>query len=168
MTISEKKHCHFCGGILEERFTEGRNRKYCVRCAGPIYENPVPATCTIVVDENRRILLVKRSVEPKIGSWCLPGGFMELDETPEQGALRELKEETGLSGKIKLLLGVRANPSPMYQTVLMTGYLVHDFTGNPIAGDDASQVKWFPVDNLPEIAFDSHSHFISIYNSAKL
>lgn len=168
MTISEKKYCYFCGGILEERFTEGRNRKYCVRCAGPIYENPVPATCTIVADENRRILLVKRSVEPKIGFWCLPGGFMELDETPEQGALRELKEETGLSGKIKLLLGVRANPSPMYQTVLMIGYLVHDFTGNPIAGDDASQVKWFPVDNLPVIAFESHRHFISIYNSAKL
>jgi 8-oxo-dGTP diphosphatase len=168
LTINEKKYCHFCGNILEVRFTEGRNRKYCVRCAGPIYENPVPATCTIVADENKNILLVKRSVEPKIGFWCLPGGFMELDETPEQSALRELKEETGLSGTIKLLLGVRSNPSPMYQTVHMTGYLVYDFTGNPVAGDDASEVKWFSVDNLPEIAFDSHRHFIDIYLSANL
>ena len=168
MTINEKKYCHFCGGDLEVRFVEGRDRKYCVRCAGPIYENPVPATCTIVADENRRILLVKRSVEPKKGYWCLPGGFMELNETPELCALRELKEETGLSGTIKLLLGVRANPSPMYQTVHMTGYLVKEFNGQPIAGDDADEVRWFHVDSLPEIAFNSHRHFISIYISANL
>jgi len=139
-----------------------------VRCAGPIYENPVPATCTIVADGEKRILLVKRSVEPKKGYWCLPGGFMELDETPEQCALRELREETGLSGKIKLLLGVRANPSPMYHTVHMTGYLVNEFSGTPVAGDDADEVKWFSIHALPEIAFDSHRHFISIYISANL
>jgi ADP-ribose pyrophosphatase YjhB (NUDIX family) len=121
-----------------------------------------------VADEEKRILLVKRSVEPKKGYWCLPGGFMELDETPEQCALRELKEETGLSGKIKLLLGVRANPSPMYHTVHMTGYLVNEFSGTPVAGDDADQVKWFSINDLPEIAFDSHRHFISIYISGNL
>ena len=91
---------------------------------------------------------------------------MELDETPEQGALRELKEETGLSGKIHLLLGVRTNPSPMYGTVCMIGYLIRQYSGKPVAGDDASHVRWFHIDNLPEIAFESHRHFINIYHSS--
>ncbi|MBW1892207.1 MAG: NUDIX hydrolase [Deltaproteobacteria bacterium] len=166
--MKQKKYCYFCGTELEERFTEGRIRKYCVRCAGPLYENPVPATCIIVADKNGKILLVKRSVEPKEGFWCLPGGFMELDETPEQGALRELKEETGLSGKIHLLLGVRTNPSPMYGTVYMTGYFIRQYSGKPVAGDDASDVRWFNIDELPEVAFESHRHFIDIYHSSNI
>ena len=164
LTIKQKQYCHFCGTPLEDRFTEGRLRKYCDSCEEPIYENPIPATCTIVEDKNGKILLVKRSVEPKKGFWCLPGGFMELDETPEKSALRELREETGISGKIHLLLGVRANPSPMYGTVFMTGFLVRDYSGKPVAGDDASDVRWFDIANLPEIAFESHKHFIKMYS----
>jgi ADP-ribose pyrophosphatase YjhB (NUDIX family) len=85
---------------------------------------------------------------------------MELGETPEQAALRELEEETGLSGKIDMLLGVTANQSSQYETVLMVGYLVKDYSGAPIAGDDASDAAYFHIDELPEIAFESHKKFI--------
>ena len=141
-------------------------RLFCEHCNEPIYENPIPATCLVVVDNMDRVFLVKRSVEPKKGYWCLPGGFMELGETPEKAALRELKEETGLSGRIDMLLGVSSNSSAQYHTVLMIGYLVKNFTGNPIAGDDADEVACFHYAELPEIAFESHLRFIRIYYTA--
>ena len=164
--MREKKYCPYCRTGLVEKFCEGALRRYCNRCNEPVYENPLPATCLVVVDNKDRVLLVKRSVEPKKGFWCLPGGFMELGETPEQGALRELKEETGLAGRIDMLLGVLANPSAQYHTVLMVGYLVKSYSGNLIAGDDANDVAHFYYNALPEIAFESHSSFIRMYYAA--
>ena len=164
--MRKKTNCHYCGTGLIEKFCEGALRLFCNRCKEPIYENPLPATCLVVVDSKDRVLLVKRSVEPKKGSWCLPGGFMELGETPEQAALRELKEETGLTGRIEMLLGVYANPSVLYHTVLMVGYLVKSYSGTLIAGDDAIDAAFFNYDRLPEIAFESHINFIRIYNAA--
>jgi 8-oxo-dGTP diphosphatase len=109
------------------------------------------------------VLLVKRSVEPKKGFWCLPGGFMELDENPEHAALRELAEETGLKGRIDMLLGVSSNPSAQYHTVLMVGYLVKSYSGSLLAGDDAKDVHFFNFNELPDIAFKSHASFIRMY-----
>jgi len=145
---------------------EGSLRLFCEQCNEPLYENPIPATCLVVVDKRNRVLLVKRSVEPKKGFWCLPGGFMELGEAPEKSALRELKEETGLSGQINMLLGVSSNPSAQYHTVLMVGFLVKSYTGTLVAGDDADDAASFYYDELPEIAFESHAKFIRIYYAA--
>ena len=89
---------------------------------------------------------------------------MELGETPEQAALRELREETGLCGQIERLLGVSANPSDQYDTVLMVGYLVKRSAGRVQAGDDASAAAYFRFHQLPEIAFESHRRFIASYS----
>lgn len=107
-----------------------------------------------------RILLVQRNVDPKKGFWCLPGGFIELGESPENAALRELHEETGLTGQINKLLGVTTNPSRAYNSVLLVGYWVTSVSGILKPGDDASDAAYFPIDKLPEIAFDSHIKFI--------
>lgn len=127
--LKEKKFCHFCGFELQKKIIDGRKRLYCSVCKEPLYENPVPASCCVVVDQDKRVLLVQRSVEPKIGMWCLPGGFMEIGETPEETALRELNEETGVNGKISNILGVLSHPSVLYGTVSITGYSVEKFTG---------------------------------------
>ncbi|MFH2066692.1 MAG: NUDIX hydrolase [Pseudomonadota bacterium] len=161
-----KRFCHYCGNRLVDQHIEGKVRRYCKACKKPIYENPVPATCVVVADSQNKIWLVKRSVEPKIGYWCLPGGFMELDETPEEAALRELKEETNIDGKLEILLGISMNPSAGYGSVLMAGYLVLDYSGEPLAGDDAADIACFHPDELPEIAFQSHERFIRIFLAA--
>ncbi|NNF99582.1 MAG: NUDIX domain-containing protein [Desulfobacteraceae bacterium] len=161
--MKTKTNCPYCGATLTTRFTEGRDRRYCDQCRTPIYENPIPATCLVVVDSDDRVLLVKRGVEPKIGMWCLPGGFMELDETPENAAFRELSEETGLSAANAKLLGVTSMPNDQYHTVLMIGYLVTKYRGLPAAGDDATDLAFFDSDDLPEVAFQSHKEFIEAY-----
>ena len=155
-----KQFCHFCSGALKRKFIEGRERLYCAACNQPIYENPVPATCVVVTSKQSHLLLVKRNVDPKIGWWCLPGGFMEMGETPEMAALRELKEETGISGRIDRLIGVCSDKSPQYHTVLMIGYLAEHNGGKPSPGDDAEEVRWFPFTEIPPIAFTSHTYFI--------
>ena len=88
--MRKKTFCHYCGTRLTEKICEGSLRLFCEHCDEPIYENPIPATCLVVVDNSDRVLLVKRSVEPKKGFWCLPGGFMELGESPEK-AIERLK-----------------------------------------------------------------------------
>jgi len=161
--MRKKTFCPYCGTRLTEKICEGSLRLFCEHCDEPIYENPIPASCLVVVDNRNRVLLVKRSVAPKKGFWCLPGGFMELGESPEKAALRELKEETGLSGRIEMLLGVSSNPSALYHTVLMVGYLIRQYTGTLIAGDDAEDAGYYHYDELPEIAFESHERFIRMY-----
>ena len=165
MEKTTKQFCHFCALPLENRHVEGRMRLYCTRCQRPIYENPVPAACVVLVDDHKRLLLVKRRVAPKSGMWCLPGGFVECGETPERAAIRELQEETGLKGRINTLIGVTTSPGTLYQSILLVGYLVTCFSGSATAGDDASDVNFFDKDNLPDVAFESHQSFIRIYYS---
>lgn len=166
--MEEKKFCHFCGFRLEKKFIEGKVRLFCKVCNQPLYENPVPASCCVVTDKQGEILLVKRGVPPKIGMWCLPGGFMEIGESPEETALRELEEETGIKGKISNLLGVIAHPSALYGTVSITGFAVQSFSGNIYPGDDALECNFFPYEDLPEIAFDSHLSFIRTFMAGYL
>jgi 8-oxo-dGTP diphosphatase len=165
MELKTKRFCHFCAQALEERHIEGRMRLYCARCQEPIYENPVPAACVVLIDDQQRLLLVKRKVAPKEGRWCLPGGFIECGETTEQAAIRELREETGLSGRINTLIGVTTSPGTLYKSILLVGYLITCFSGSATAGDDASAVAFFNLDQMPEIAFESHSAFIRLYYS---
>jgi ADP-ribose pyrophosphatase YjhB (NUDIX family) len=161
--MRQKRFCHFCATPLERRQVEGRDRLYCTTCGRPLYENPIPATCLVVADDAERVLLVKRNVEPEIGAWCLPGGFVELGERPEEAALRELREETGLEGTVELLLGVAAQSSRQYHTVLIAGYLVRRYSGTAAAGDDASDVAFFGREEMPGIPFRSHRGFVEAY-----
>jgi ADP-ribose pyrophosphatase YjhB (NUDIX family) len=164
--MREKSHCPYCGSVLAERVVERSLRKCCDTCHEVLYDNPVPAVCAVVADHGDRILLVRRGVPPKVGFWCLPGGFMELDESPEEAALRELREETGVTGRIVRLLGLRATPSRIYRSVLLAGYLVLPQGGEAAPGSDALEVGWFTVEGLPEIAFESHRTFIRQFSTA--
>ena len=159
--MNEKRYCARCGGHLEERMAEGRPRKVCTSCGAVAYENPIPATA-VVCFRGETVLLVRRSQPPRVGDWCLPGGFLEMDELPAQGALRELREETGLKGgDDPTLLGLEISPNALYGEVLLAGYearIAADET--PVAGDDSSEAAFFSVTDHPELAFASHQRIL--------
>ncbi len=150
-----KEYCPYCRESLLNKIIDNKSRLFCKICNEVIYENPIPATASIIIDNNN-ILLVKRKYDPKKGDWCLPGGFIELGETPESACLRELKEETGLNGKIDTIINALHSNSSLYDSVIVIGYLIKDVKGNIIAGDDAEEVAYFDFKNMPLLAFKSH------------
>jgi ADP-ribose pyrophosphatase YjhB (NUDIX family) len=149
-----------CGGKLERIAHGNRMRLYCLRCDKIQYENPLPATAVVVFDGGNRLLLVKRGMEPGKGEWSLPGGFVELDETPGEGAVRELAEETGVQGEVEQLIDCVYEDSPFYGPLIIIGYQLSSQGGALRPGDDAAEVKYFHLDDLPPIAFASHQAII--------
>ena len=153
------KNFHFCprcGAHLKEENHHGRIRLVCPKCEFIFYQNPVPAAGVILLPGNS-VLLVKRKFEPRAGMWSLPAGFMEYGETVEETAVRELKEETNLDIKLTRLFGVYTGcDDPRNQAVLIV-YKGEIVGGELRPGDDASEVNFFLLTNLPKnIAFEAH------------
>lgn len=132
------------------------NAKYCYRYPHPA----VTADCVIFGfdGEHLKILLVERGVEPYLGQWALPGGFMNIDETIEQTAQRELREETGLERvfmqQFKVYSTVDRDPRERVVTVAFVALVRHSDFQKVSGGDDARLAAWFNIDQLPPLAFD--------------
>ena len=154
--MKEVKYCLYCGELLEEKTIEGKIRKYCPHCGYVHYINPIPIVA-IVVRDNGKILLVKRGIEPEKGRWTLPGGYVDDDESPEEAAKRELKEETNLDSDEMRLITMVSTLSDISGPVLMLGYEALKFKGDIKAGDDAVAVEFRMINNLEkDVAFYSH------------
>ncbi len=160
--MDKKRYCPFCGTPTEVKKEDNHTYRYCPNCKRNLYDNPVPAVAIAVLDENGKILLVKRGVEPGLGKWSLPGGYINLGETPHQACIRELYEETNLRANNLKLVGVYNQESSIYDYVLLVGYLAYNVKGEAIAGDDAVDLGFFSPDDLPEIAFWSHRAIIEV------
>jgi 8-oxo-dGTP diphosphatase len=104
----------------------------------------------------RRVLLVQRRSSPFAGRWALPGGFVEKDEQVTAAAARELAEETGLHVDALELLGVYDTPGrdPRGWTVSVVYIARLEDTPEVLGADDASDARWFALDELPALAFD--------------
>jgi 8-oxo-dGTP diphosphatase len=107
-------------------------------------------------DPPSSVLLIERGGEPFAGSWALPGGFVEGDERVASAAARELREETGVEAGSMQLLGVYDTPGrdPRGPTVSVVFVMRADEELEAGGADDAADARWFPLDALPELAFD--------------
>ena len=124
------------------------------------YDYPRPAVtadCIVMTrDNDPKVLLIERGHEPFKGCWAFPGGFMNMDETTEQCAIRELEEETGLKITDIQQLGAysKVDRDPRGRTITVA-YLAFVDKPLPVKGqDDAAKAQWFSVKNLPKLAFD--------------
>jgi len=158
--MNVKKFCSYCGQKVIERTVEGRVHSCCQKCDRIHYDNPFPAVAALVLNQDNQLLLVKRSVEPARGKWCLPGGFIEIDESIEEAVLRELEEETGLRGEINGLVDFFSQRSEHYGAIIIFGYRVKILGGELKAGDDAQEAGFFNFDSFPPLAFLSHQKLI--------
>lgn len=126
------------------------------------YKYPHPSVttdCVVFGYDGKRLglLLIERGGEPYRGCWALPGGFLQMDETVEEGAARELLEETGVKDicleQFHVFSAVNRDPRERILSVAFLA-LVRKSDCRVIAGDDAARAEWFDVDKLPSLAFD--------------
>ena len=160
--------CSNCGENNKFGKQDGHNRFYCPYCYTIHYENPKP-TATLICPKNNSILLVKRAKDPGKGLWGLPGGFIEKGETLEEGATRELLEETNLKGKVKQILGTCSHFNTIFGDILLIGIEILICGWSQIkAGDDATEATLFPLADLPDLAFPCYDNIVEMYRHRKV
>ena len=124
------------------------------------YKYPRPAVtadCIVITKEAEpKVLLIQRGNEPFKGCWAFPGGFMDMDETTEQCAIRELNEETGLAVTDLQQIGAysKVDRDPRGRSITVAYLTIIDAPVEVTGQDDAAKAQWFPLSALPELAFD--------------
>mgnify|MGYP000022825261 CR=1 FL=1 len=155
------KFCPKCGGKLANKKVLGRSRLVCENCNFIFYQDPKPTVGVFIVDNNK-VLLAKRAVAPFKGWWDSIGGFMEEGETPQETAVRETKEETGLDVELIDILGVGRDKYEEQYTVPIA-FLGKIVDGKPKPADDVEELEWFPLDDLPKnISFAGNKKALAI------
>ena len=147
-------HCSRCGAALRLGMVPGedRERLACVACGFVAYVNPrLVVTCLPVTDKGE-VMLLRRGTEPGRGLWAQPGGFMEVDETVEAGAVRETLEETGLLVETSRIVGLYTRPEAAIVVIAFEARIVG---GAVTRTPEALEVRPFRPDAIPwpEIAF---------------
>jgi 8-oxo-dGTP diphosphatase len=151
----ELNFCPCCGAPMTDRFIFGRTRRACTSCGFVFFREPKLAVGALV-EQDGKALLVRRAVDPKLGYWCLPAGYVEYDEGPVAAVLREVKEETGVVIHVTGLMAafhVRSDPRGMGVIIV---YRAVPVDGTLAPGDDASDARFFAPEELPRnLAFAS-------------
>lgn len=140
------KFCAQCGTELTTRGESGRERPACPKCGYIVYRNPTPVGL-VVATRDDRLLLVHRRHAPLAGYWAPPAGYIEIDESLEEGAARETKEETGLDVVVDKLLKVysRANIG-----IFLIAFAARVVGGEITAAEDeVDAMRFFARDELP-------------------
>ena len=163
----EWNHCPICSQTLEPADDGQSVRPYCAQCRRFYYSNPIPAACCFLTNERDELLLVQRSVEPRKGLWTLPGGFIELGETTEEAALRELQEETGLVGRNPRLFGASTRAGKMTGGIIVLAYIVEEWEGDMTPMTDAMDLGFFSPEARPQLAFEVHMELVKRYDELR-
>lgn len=135
---------------------EGRERSQCPTCAFVLFENPSCAAAGLVIDTQRRVLLVRRAIPPYQGSWALPAGYQELDEHLRDTASREVFEESGIQVEVLDLFDLLFITEDPRKPANLAVYLCRPIGGELQAGHDALEAAWFDLDGLPaDLGFEN-------------
>ncbi|HIQ12347.1 MAG TPA: NUDIX domain-containing protein [Caldilineales bacterium] len=151
--MEQYRFCPLCGHKLEVRHLFGADRGWCPACDFIHFRDPKLAVGALIVADGY-VLLVRRGVVPRKGYWAMPSGFVEYDEQPRPALTREIREETGLEAEVGGIIDVY----PIMDTNKKGAFLLFEariIGGELKPGDDVSEVRWFPIDDIPweEMAF---------------
>ena len=149
------KFCSQCGYALEKKFIseESRERLACANCGVIVYLNP-KIVGGVIPDQDGRIFLLKRGIEPAKGAWTFPAGFIELGESVAEGAIRETKEEIGLDILIENILGVYSYSDAAVAIVVYRAKVEGGLVQTCL---ESSEIKLFSPSEIPwdRLAFKS-------------
>jgi 8-oxo-dGTP diphosphatase len=150
------RYCPVCGGPLESRVLKATEPKrlVCETCGFVFYLDPKLAVGTIITDDEGRIVLVRRAIEPGYGKWVFPGGYVDRGEEVQLAAVREAREECGLDVRIERLLNIYSYPG---RAPVIVVYIAHLIGGCLSCDDEGLEARFFEKTAIPwdELAFRS-------------
>jgi ADP-ribose pyrophosphatase YjhB (NUDIX family) len=150
------RFCSRCGTALSFGPIEGeeRDRLACPNCGFVFYVNPRLVVTTLPITERGEVMLIRRGIEPGYGMWAQPGGFLEIDETVRDAAIRETLEETGLQVEPGRIIGLY---SRVQAAVVVIAFEARIVAGEPLVTREALETRPFAPDEIPwqEIAFET-------------
>lgn len=152
MTLSDFNFCPRCGTAVVRQHIYGQMREVCPKCEWIHFIDPKVAAGVLVM-QDERVLLVRRSGEPFRGLWTLPAGFVNAGEDPAEAAARECLEETGLSVRVTRVFDIVAGKEHPRGADFVIVYEAEVISGALQADDDADAAEWFDKNNLPPLAF---------------
>ncbi len=154
--------CQSCGGDLSEKEVEYRRRPYCPACGFVVFLDPKVAA-VVLVEIDSKLVLIKRGIEPAMGRWAFPSGYVDRGEVVEVAAAREVREETGLEVEVGRLVGVYSRPG---EAVILVVYEAERVGGTFRAGADAEQTGLFSLDDLPPLPFPHDAEILRDWRPA--
>lgn len=150
------RFCPVCGAPLESRLLKDGDpaRLVCTACGFIFYLDPKLAVGTVINDDLKRIVLVKRAIEPGYGKWVFPGGYVDRGEEVQRAAVREAREETGLDVRIDRLINIYSYAG---RTPVIVVYAATMIGGCLACDEEGLEAKFFEPDAIPweELAFRS-------------
>jgi 8-oxo-dGTP diphosphatase len=159
----EYRFCPRCGGGLEHRLVKSHEPKrlVCQACSFIFYQDPKVVAGTVFM-LNGGIVLLKRGVEPALGKWVFPGGYVDRGESVPEAAVRETKEESQLDVKLGPLLNIYSYSGSPNVIVVYTAQVIG---GQLAAADESTEARIFPPDEVPwhDLAFDSTKDALKDY-----
>ncbi len=148
-----------CASPLAPREIFGRRRPCCSACGYVHFEDPKVAV-GVVAERAGEILLTKRNHEPRMGCWSFPSGFVDAGEDVRLAAVREALEETGIGVELDGLLGVYQEEG---SRVVYIAYAARAGEGEPMPDAESMEVRFFPSDALPELAFPHDGEILAAW-----
>jgi 8-oxo-dGTP diphosphatase len=152
MLSDEVNFCPRCGTAVIDAMRFGAVRRVCPNCRWIYFADPKVAVA-VLVERDHQVLLVRRANDPQRGFWTLPAGFVDAGEDPARAAERECVEETGLQVSVTGLVDVFAGQEHARGAHIFIVYRADVVSGREYPGDDADQVGFFSLDQLPPLAF---------------
>ena len=150
-----------CESKLIQKLIEHQMRLACSVCEHVVYLDPKVAVVVLVIHQEK-LVLVRRGVEPFIGKWAFPSGFVDRGEVVEEAAIREVLEETGLEISLTKFIGLYSSPE---NPVILAVYAATYVAGKLQAGYDAERTDLFDPDSLPDMPFPHDKQIIEDWQS---
>ena len=142
--------CQRCGSRVAEQLHQDQMRPVCTSCGAVVFLDP-KVVAGVIAAIDGRVVMVRRNMEPGIGRWTFPAGFVDRGEGVEEAAVREMEEESGLKVRSSGLLGVYSKTGEAIVLIIYSGDVIG---GTLAAGPEAQEADLFDPNDLPPLAFE--------------
>jgi ADP-ribose pyrophosphatase YjhB (NUDIX family) len=159
------RYCPRCACELSERDVEGKLLPACAACDYIAFRDPKVVAVAVLSDRPGAVWLIRRGIEPRLGEWALPGGYVDYDEHPRAAAVRECHEELGCEVELDRLVGVH-HANLVTTGVVIVAYAGRILSGTPRPCPEVLEVRRFGLDELPPLAFATHSAIVREWQAA--